>query len=88
VAYQQVIVQIQAAGLKVVFPPESILTQGNPDLAQFQDIFPCYETFMQWLGFQPCHLLRACGLQGPGEVKDQPQTMQEAVDLARKIMGA
>jgi multimeric flavodoxin WrbA len=65
-----------------------ILTQGNPDLAQFQDIFPRYETFMHWLGFQPCHLLRACGLQGPGEVKDQPQTMQEAVDLARKVMGA
>jgi multimeric flavodoxin WrbA len=72
------------AGKQAVF----ILTQGNPEEAQFQDIFPRYETFMKWLTFQQCHLLRACGLQGPGEVKDRPQAIQEAVNLAKTVMGA
>ncbi len=72
------------AGKQAVF----ILTQGNPDEAQFQDIFPRYEAFMQWLGVQPCHLLRACGLQAPGEVKARPQALQAAVDLARTVLGA
>jgi multimeric flavodoxin WrbA len=72
------------AGKQAVF----ILTQGNPDPAQFQDIFPRYEVFMKWLGFKQCRLLRACGLQNSGEVKDRPQAIQEAVDLAKTVMGA
>jgi multimeric flavodoxin WrbA len=71
------------AGKQAVF----IFTQGNPDLEQFKDIFPRYETFMKWLNFQKCHLIRACGLQGPGEVKDRPQSLQDAADLARTVMG-
>ena len=71
------------AGKQGVF----ILTQGNPDLEQFKDIFPRYDTFMKWLNFEKCHLIRACGLQGAGEVKDRPQSLQEAVDLAQTVMG-
>jgi multimeric flavodoxin WrbA len=71
------------AGKQAVF----VLTQGMPDEALFQDIFPRYETFLKWLGVQPCHLLRACGLQAPGEVKDRPLAMQEAVNLAKQVMG-
>ncbi len=71
------------AGKQAVF----ILTQGNPDPEQFQEIFPRYDTFMKWLNFQKCHLIRACGLQGPGEVKDRPQSLQEAADLAQTVMG-
>lgn len=71
------------AGKQAVF----VLTQGHPDPAQFQDIFPRYEMFMKWLGFRQCHLLRACGLQGPGEIKDRAPLLQEAVDLARPVLG-
>jgi multimeric flavodoxin WrbA len=65
-----------------------ILTQGNPDVELFKDIFPRYETFLKWLNFDRNHVIRACGLQGPGEVKERPQAMQEAVDLAKTVMEA
>jgi multimeric flavodoxin WrbA len=64
-----------------------ILTQGNPDEELFKDIFPRYETFLKWLNFSRNHLIRACGLQGPGEVKDRPQALQQAVDTAKTVMG-
>jgi multimeric flavodoxin WrbA len=72
------------AGKQSVF----ILSQGMPEEEQFKDIFPRYETFMKWFSFSKNHFLRACGLQNPGEVKDRPQTMQEAVNLAKTVMGA
>jgi multimeric flavodoxin WrbA len=71
------------AGKQAVF----ILTQGNPDQEQFQDIYKRYETFMKWLNFDRCHLIRGCGLQGPGEVKDRPEAIREAAELAVKVMG-
>lgn len=72
------------AGKQSVF----ILTQGHPDEEQFGDIFGRYENFMKWFSFSPNHIIRACGFQGPGEVKDRPEIMQQAVDLAAKVMGA
>ena len=71
------------AGKQGVF----ILTQGNPDVEQFKEIFPRYDTFMKWLNFQKCHLIRACGLQGPGEVKDRPAAIRAAAELAIKVTG-
>ena len=71
------------AGKQAVF----ILTQGNPDQEQFKDIFRRYETFMKWLNFDQCHLIRACGLQGAGEVKDRPEAVREAAELAIKVTG-
>lgn len=72
------------AGKQSVF----FLTQGDPDEAHFQDIFPRYENFLKWLSFDRNHLIRAFGLQGAGEVKDRPQSLQQAVDLAKTVMGA
>ena len=43
---------------------------------------------MKWLNFDQCHLIRACGLQGPGEVKDRPEAVREAAELAVTVMGA
>jgi multimeric flavodoxin WrbA len=63
-----------------------VLTQGNPDPEQFQDVFRRYDTFMGWLNFGQRHLLRACGLQRAGEVKDRPEALQEAVDLAKTVL--
>jgi multimeric flavodoxin WrbA len=70
------------AGKHLVF----VLTQGNPDAEQFKEIFPRHETFMKWLNFDKCHLLRACGLQAAGDVKNRPEALQAAVDLAGAIM--
>ena len=72
------------AGKQSVF----ILTQGMADEEQFKDIFPRYEMFMKWLGVQKNHLIRACGVQEPGAVKNRPEAMQEAVDTAKKVRGA
>ena len=71
------------AGKQSVF----ILTQGMPEEEQFKDIFPRYEMFMKWFDFQKNHFIRACGLQEPGAVKDRPQALQQAVDLAQTVMG-
>lgn len=70
------------AGKQLVF----VLTQGNPDAEQFKEIFPRHEMFMKWLNFDKCHLLRACGLQAVGDIKNRPEALQAAVDLAEAIM--
>ncbi|MBM4287392.1 MAG: flavodoxin family protein [Deltaproteobacteria bacterium] len=70
------------AGKQGVF----ILTQGSPKEEEYNDIFGRYAGFLQWLNFQQCHLIRACGLMGPGEVKDRPEALQQAVDVAQAVM--
>ena len=72
------------AGKQAIF----VLTQGvNPDPEQFKDIFKRYETFMKWLNFDTCLLLRACGLQGPGEVKDRPEALRGGRRTCRRLYG-
>ena len=68
------------AGKQAVF----ILTQGMPEEEQFKDIFPRYETFMKWLSFDRNHLIRACGLQEPGAVKDRPQPCSRQLTWPRR----
>jgi hypothetical protein len=48
------------------------LTQGHPDQALFADIFPRYETFLNWTGFADIRLIRACGI-GPSSVDPVPE---------------
>ncbi|TLM65577.1 MAG: flavodoxin family protein [Deltaproteobacteria bacterium] len=68
---------------KLVF----VLTQGHPDEALFADIFPRYETFLKWMGFTECRLLRICGI-GPARVDEVPEaTLREAEALAREMAG-
>lgn len=62
-----------------------VLTQGNPDVTQFADIFPKYSSFLRWEGIEESHLIRGCGLQGEGEVRQQPDLLAEAEALARKL---
>ncbi len=63
-----------------------ILTQANPDPAQFNDIFPRYERWLKMFGFDPVYLLRATGVRDPGDIKRQPALVNRAVDLARELM--
>ncbi len=69
-------------GKKTLF----ILTQGAPDEGMFNDIYPRYERWLKMFGFGPNYLIRATGVQGPGEVKDKPEVLQQAEEIARKLM--
>ena len=57
-----------AAGKKLLF----IITQGAPDKAMFDHIFPLYDRFFKWYGYSESKLIRACGV-GSGGVVDVPE---------------
>jgi multimeric flavodoxin WrbA len=72
-----------APGKRSVF----ILTQGAPAEDMFADIHPRYERWLKMFGFGPNYLIRALGVQGPGEVKDQPEVLAQAEAIAEEMMG-
>jgi len=72
-----------APGKKVVM----VLTQANPEETEFADIFPRYQRWFKWYGFDAGHLLRAVGVREPGEVKGQAGVMEQAAALARELAG-
>lgn len=65
-----------------------VLTQGNPDTANFTDIFPRYERFLKWLGFTDVRLVRACGTgPGNGNVDAVPASvLDEAAATVRQLL--
>jgi multimeric flavodoxin WrbA len=69
-----------APGKKLVM----ILAQGDGEQL-YADVFPRYESFFRWYGFEDNHLLRACGVFAPGEVEGRQEIMSRAEELARKI---
>jgi multimeric flavodoxin WrbA len=69
-------------GKKLVF----ILAQAQPDEKLFADIFPRYEMFFKWYGFQDSRLIRACGVGGPGEVSEMKQVVELAEKTAQSLM--
>jgi len=69
-------------GKKLVF----IQTQAQPDEDQFADVFPRYEYFFKWYGFDDIRLVRACGVMGPGEVRERKDAMDLAAETARRLM--
>ena len=67
---------------KLVF----VLTQGQPDEDAFADIFPRYEGFLKWMGFNETKLLRACGI-GPGNIDAPPAAiLRQAEETARAML--
>jgi multimeric flavodoxin WrbA len=71
-----------APGKKLVF----IQTQGSPDENSFNDVFPRYEYFFKWHGFNDNHLLRACGVMEKGDVETRSDIMQLTADTAAKLL--
>jgi multimeric flavodoxin WrbA len=69
-------------GKKLVF----IITQGQPDETQFDDVFPRYNYFLQWYGFET-YLIRICGVSEAGDVLAHREAMNLAVEAAIKMMG-
>jgi len=61
-------------------------TQGNPDEEAYADIFPRYEFFFRWFGYEDNHLVRACGT-GPGaETPALAAAMERARELAHRLI--
>jgi multimeric flavodoxin WrbA len=63
-----------------------VLTQANPDPAQFADIFPRYERWLKIFGCDPIRLLRAVGVGAPGEIASQTAMLESAAALARELI--
>lgn len=69
-------------GKKLVF----IQTQGQPDAGIFGDIFPRYEKFLKWQGFNEAHLLRVCGVSAPDDVLSHDDLLQQADQTAALLV--
>ena len=69
-------------GKKVVM----VLTQANPEEAEFADIFPRYQRWFKWFGFKSSHLLRVTGVRDPGEVASQAAALDAAAAVARELV--
>ena len=69
-------------GKKLVF----IQAQGHPDENQFADVFPRYDFFLKWYGFNESHLIRACGVYDKGDVEAREDVMKLTEETARKIV--
>ena len=72
-----------APGKKLIF----ILAQNNPDPNSFPDIFRKFDYFFKAYGFSERHLIRAFGVNEPGEVEKQEDTMKLAEETAEKVCG-
>lgn len=69
-------------GKKLVF----IQTQGQPNEKLFGDVFPRIEPFFKRYGYAERHLIRACGVRKPGEVKDRAEVMDLAERTAQTLV--
>lgn len=70
-----------APGKRLVFA----LAQGMEDEKSFSDIFPRYDYFMKWYGFQESHLLRACGVREAGDINTRQDILSLAEETARQV---
>lgn len=70
-----------APGKKLVF----VLTQGNPDDNRFDNVYPKYQSFFHWYGFDDSHLIRVCGVRLAGEALTREKAMRRVEDLAEKL---
>jgi multimeric flavodoxin WrbA len=71
-----------APGKKLLF----IITQGAPDEAMFDHVFPLYDRFFRWYGFAETRLIRACGVGGGGVVEVPERFLSEAEEAARAFV--
>ena len=63
------------------------LAQGAPAEEMFNDIHPRYERWLKMFGFAENHLVRALGVQGAGEVEDNPKPLEQTRKLAQQLVG-
>ncbi len=64
-----------------------IQAQGQANEKYFDDIYPRYQFIFSLYGFENFHLIRACGVNAPGEVKEKEDVMVLARKTKKKILG-
>lgn len=62
-----------------------LLTQGQPDESQFDDVFSRYDAFFRWYGFETS-LIRACGVMGIGDIEAHREAITLAEKTAKKML--
>ena len=63
-----------------------IQTQAQPGDNFFNDIYPKYEFFFQFLGFKDNHLIRATGVNDEGDAVKRESIIKQAEALAAEII--
>ena len=71
-----------SSGKKLVF----IQTQGGADEGRFKDVFPRYNFFFKWFGFNDNHLIRACGINDEAEIEKRQDILKYTEDLAVELI--
>jgi multimeric flavodoxin WrbA len=69
-------------GKRMVF----IQTQAEEEDATHNDIFPRYDFFFRWFGFNDSVLIRACGVNDRGEVSTRPEILDQASKTADSML--
>jgi multimeric flavodoxin WrbA len=72
-----------APGKKLIF----VQSQGQPDPAFFDDVYPRYDRFFKRIGFSETHLVRSFGVAAPDDATKKPEFVAEAEAVARKLFG-
>ncbi len=70
-----------APGKTLIF----VLAQANPDEKSYADIFPRYEYFFKFHGFDRSHLIRACGVRMAGEVEGRRELSTLTEETAQRL---
>lgn len=63
-----------------------ILSQGQPGESVYSDVFPRYERWLKIFGFVGPQVIRITGVQLPNAVREKPELLERAQELARKWM--
>lgn len=63
-----------------------IVSQGDPDVNAFSDIFPRYDFFFRWYGFTESYCVRACGVLEAESVSSRDDVLQKIDETAESVM--
>ncbi|MBF0119358.1 MAG: flavodoxin family protein [Desulfobacterales bacterium] len=63
-----------------------ILSQAQADDKLFADVYPKYEMFFKWYGFKNTQVIRACGVNEPGDAKKREDLIQKVKDIAKLMI--
>ncbi len=69
-------------GKRLVF----IQTQAEEEATTHDDIFPRYDFFFRWFGFNDSILIRACGVDDRGEVSKREDVLQQTDRAAETVL--
>lgn len=62
-----------------------LMAQGHPLEERFDDIYPRYQRFFAWLGFDKPQLVRACGVYHLGEMEQREDMLDAAREAAATV---